>query len=127
MSERSQQVGDKQEQAHDRMRFFGHRHRGPGMGIAAEVEPVEDVLGVLRRLWGYLGRYRARLIGVALTSLTYNQHQLYLFGRERTEKWARVLDGADRIRSRYGFGLIRSAKSMPLGREVELATPSLSR
>jgi len=72
-------------------------------------------------------RARVRLVGVALTSLTYNQHQLYLFGRERTEKWARALEGVDRIRARHGFELIRSARSMELGREVDLATPSLSR
>ena len=72
-------------------------------------------------------RARVRLIGVALTALTYNQHQLFLFGRERAEKWARVLDSVDRVRARYGFELIRLGKSMGLGREVQLATPSLSR
>ncbi len=66
MSERPQQASERQEQVPDRMRFFGHRHRGPGHGIAVEVEPVEDVLGVLRRIWGYLAHYRARLVGVAL-------------------------------------------------------------
>lgn len=72
-------------------------------------------------------RARIRLIGVALTALTYNQHQLYLFGREGAEKWARALEGVDHIRARHGFESIRSARSMEMGREVKLATPSLSR
>ena len=72
-------------------------------------------------------RARVRLIGVALTSLSYNQHQLFLFGRQRTEKWARALEGVDRLRGRHGFDLIRLGKSMELGQQVHLATPSLSR
>ncbi|HOZ45364.1 MAG TPA: DNA polymerase IV [Candidatus Hydrogenedentes bacterium] len=72
-------------------------------------------------------RARIRLIGVSLSSLRYNQHQLYLFGREHTDKWVRALEGVDRIRARHGFSILRSARSMPLGREVPLATPSLSR
>jgi len=66
MSERPQPASERGEQVADRMRFFGHRHRGPGHGIAVDVEPVEDVLGVLRRVWGYLRTYRSLLIGVAL-------------------------------------------------------------
>ncbi len=72
-------------------------------------------------------RTRVRLIGVALSSLTYNQHQLPLFGKRLAQKWERALEGVDRIRNRYGFELIRLAKSISLGRQVELATPCLSR
>lgn len=72
-------------------------------------------------------RARIRLIGVALTSLTYNQHQLRLFGGKRSEKWERVLEGVDHIRDKHGFESIRTAKSMTLGKNVELATPSLYR
>lgn len=72
-------------------------------------------------------RARVRLIGVALTSLTYNQHQLRLFDGKRSEKWQQVMESVDTIRARHGFEFIRFGKSMELGRHVELATPSLSR
>jgi DNA polymerase-4 len=72
-------------------------------------------------------RARVRLIGVALTSLSFNQHQLNLFDRRAASKWERVLDSVDRVRDRHGFEVLRSAKSMELGRRVNLATPSLSR
>ena len=39
--------------------------RGPG-AMFAPVTKVEDVRGLLRRLWQYLGRYRAGLVWVAL-------------------------------------------------------------
>jgi DNA polymerase-4 len=76
---------------------------------------------------GHERRARVRLIGVALTSLTYNQHQLRLFDGRSAEKWERALAGVDRVRDRHGFELIRLARSLPLGRHVRLATPSLSR
>ena len=71
-------------------------------------------------------RARVRLIGVSLSSLSYNQHQLRLFDGRRSEKWERALKSVDRIRNRHGFDLLRFARSMQLGREVQLATPSLS-
>ncbi len=72
-------------------------------------------------------RARVRLIGVALTSLRHNQHQLQLFGGKQPEKWERVMESVDSIRARHGFEFVRFGKSMELGRRVELATPSLSR
>lgn len=72
-------------------------------------------------------RARVRLIGAALSSLSFNQHQLHLFGTRAANKWERVLESVDRIRDRHGFEVLRSAKSMELGRQVQLATPSLSR
>jgi len=72
-------------------------------------------------------RARVRLIGVVLASLSYNQHQLRLFGRKTAEKWERALESVDRVRARYGFEFIRFARSMQLGRRVQLSTPSLSR
>ena len=72
-------------------------------------------------------RARVRLIGVALTSLSHNQHQLHLFGGKKAEKWERVLEGVDAIRRRHGFEFIRLGKSAALGEKVELSTPSLSR
>jgi DNA polymerase-4 len=72
-------------------------------------------------------RARVRLVGVALTSLSRNQHQLRLFEGKASGKWERVLESVDHIRGRHGFEVVRSAKSMGLGRRVSLATPSLSR
>ena len=60
-------------------------------------------------------RARVRLIGVSLSSLSYNQHQLRLFDRKGVEKWERALRSVDRIRDRYGFELLRFARSMELG------------
>ncbi len=95
-------------------------------------EPIcvdTEVAEVLRELIpkGKERRARVRLIGVSLSLLSYNQHQLYLFGRERSERWQRVLESVDKVRGRHGFEALRSAKSMALGKEVKLATPSLSR
>ncbi|MGI5817614.1 MAG: ABC transporter ATP-binding protein [Armatimonadota bacterium] len=62
MSERRQR-----EQTADAITPFGrHRRGGPGMGIAAEVEPAEDIWGVLRRIARYLGGYRRSLVFVVL-------------------------------------------------------------
>ena len=72
-------------------------------------------------------RTRVRLIGVSLSSLTYNQHQLWLWDRQHAEKWERALESVDHIRDRHGFELLRFARSMALGRKVQLTAPSLSR
>ncbi|MCH7908533.1 MAG: DNA polymerase IV [Candidatus Hydrogenedentes bacterium] len=88
-----------------------------------------DIVGALRELLpkGKVRRARVRLIGITLSLLTHNQHQLHLFGRADSEKWERVLERVDAMRDRHGFECLRSAKSMALGRDVRLATPSLSR
>ncbi len=71
-------------------------------------------------------RARVRLIGVSLSSLTYNQHQMCLFDRRGAERWERALESVDLLRDRYGFEFMRFARSMSLGRKA-LATPALSR
>lgn len=88
-----------------------------------------EIIGVLEGLIPKAKerRARVRLIGVSLSSLVYNQHQLYLFGRKHYEKWERALESVDHIRDRHGFELVRVARSIELGRKVKLATPSLSR
>ncbi|HOT52287.1 MAG TPA: DNA polymerase IV, partial [Candidatus Hydrogenedentes bacterium] len=53
-----------------------------------------------------------RLIGITLSSLTHKQHQLPLFGGERSQRWERVLESADHIRDRYGLESLRFARSM---------------
>lgn len=57
-------------------------------------------------------RDKIRLIGVALTSLSQNQHQLRLFGAQNSEKWEKVLESVDKVRGRHGFESLRSAKSV---------------
>ncbi len=57
-------------------------------------------------------RARVRLIGVSLSSLTFNQHQLPLFDGERAQRWKNVLESADRIRRRYGLESLRFGRSM---------------
>jgi len=56
-------------------------------------------------------RVPVRLIGVSLTSLSFNQHQLRLFGRESDEKRERVLQSVDGIRAKHGYKAIQSAKA----------------
>lgn len=72
-------------------------------------------------------RARVRLVGAALTGLNHNQHQMRLFDGRRSTKWEKVLHSVDALRARHGFEVMRSAKSMQLGRQVVLATPSLSK
>ena len=57
-------------------------------------------------------RARVRLIGVGLSQLRHNQHQMALFGAEATEKWARALSGVDRLRGKLGFDSLHLGRSM---------------
>jgi len=72
---------------------------------------------------GKARRESVRLVGVALTSLSQNQHQISLFDREDAEKWERVLGSVDELRERHGFECIRSAKSMGARHRATLSTP----
>jgi len=88
-----------------------------------------EVIDALRELVakGKSRRARIRLIGVGLDQLRYNQHQLPLFGGKNNEKWEKVLEQADAVRGKHGFNSLRTGKSIGLGHEGTLATPSLSR
>jgi len=88
-------------------------------------EVHEALQGLIAR--GKDGRARVRLIGVTLSQLSRDQQQLSLFGSRHKEKWEHVIGSVDQIRERHGFEYLRSAASMALGRDVKLATPSLSR
>jgi DNA polymerase-4 len=72
-------------------------------------------------------RARVRLIGINLGALRFNQHQLHLFDRENAEKWEQVLQRMDAVRTKHGFESLRFGKSMALGKDVKLSTPSLSK
>lgn len=73
-----------------------------------------EIVGVLHQLLPKARerRDKVRLIGVALTTLSRNQHQLRLFGGQRSEKWEKVLESVDKVRGRHGFDFIHSAKSV---------------
>ncbi|MFC1735820.1 DNA polymerase IV [Candidatus Hydrogenedentota bacterium] len=71
-------------------------------------------------------RERVRLVGVALSKLAHNQRQLYLFGHEKSVKWENFMQQVDMVRREYDFSFLRTAKSMTLGRDHRLKTPSLS-
>lgn len=58
-------------------------------------------------------RARVRLIGVGLSALSQNQHQLRLFGGETAAKWERALESVDRVRAKMGFAALCSGKTLP--------------
>ena len=65
---------------------------------------------LLRKL--FTRRSRVRLIGVALSSLTSTESaQMDLFDHIDKEKQARLYQGIDRIRGKYGFRSILRAAS----------------
>ncbi len=88
-----------------------------------------DIVEALRTLLPKAKERRipVRLIGISLQQLSWDQRQLPLFGGQRAEKWEHAIESVDKIRDRHGFEYLRSARSMALGRDVKLATPSLSR
>lgn len=87
-----------------------------------------DVTEALEKLLPNAKERRApvRLIGVSLSELNYNQHQLLLFDPSSADKWERLLHSMDEVRDRYGFQFLRFGKSTTLGRDIRLATPALS-
>ncbi len=87
---------------------------------SADTDIIEALAGLLPK--AKARREPVRLVGVSLTSLVYDQHQMYLFGRERAEKWGRAFQAVDRLRSRHGFEAVRLGKSMasPAGDPVKI-------
>lgn len=51
-------------------------------------------------------RARVRLVGVSLSGLCYNQHQMGLFDRAQEEKWERMMRSVDALRNKHGFGAV---------------------
>ncbi len=94
-------------------------------GTAIDRVVIEALQDLVKKAKGR--RARIRLIGIGLDQLRYNQHQMPLFGGKANENWERVLEQADAVREKHGFQYLRSGKSLGLGRDVKLATPSLSR
>jgi len=87
---------------------------------------VEEVSKALMKK-GQESSKRVRLIGIGVTQLVHNQHQLSIFDEAGNEKWERATQSIDELRERFGFDAIRSAKTSTLGKGVTLSTPSLSK
>lgn len=75
------------------------------------------ILQALRELLpkGKARRARVRLVGVNLSALSYNQHQMELFNRERDEKWERVMQSVDAVRDKLGFDAMGLGRGMGAG------------
>jgi DNA polymerase-4 len=87
---------------------------------------VEDVSKELIKK-GQESIKKVRLIGIGVSQLVHNQHQLSIFDEAGNEKWERATESIDQLRERFGFDAIRSAKTSRLGKQVKLSTPSLSK
>lgn len=70
---------------------------------------------------------KVRLVGIGVSQLVHNQHQLSIFDEVGNEKWERATQSIDQLREKFGFDAIRSAKTSTLGKRVKLSTPSLSK
>jgi DNA polymerase IV len=57
-----------------------------------------------------------RLIGVGLSRLSWNQHQMGLFSAPETAKWEQVMESVDHLRGRMGFDAINLAASLKAGK-----------
>ncbi|MCK5862633.1 MAG: DNA polymerase IV [Candidatus Hydrogenedentes bacterium] len=73
-----------------------------------------DIIAVLKELFfkAKVRRARVRLVGVNLSKLSYNQHQLRLFNREKTEKWERLYEAVDIMRGKMGFDAVHVGKTL---------------
>lgn len=77
-----------------------------------DCEVMEALRGLLPK--AKTRRARVRLIGVSMSSLIYNQRQMYLFGRRKYEKWERAMESVDEIRKKFGFGSVGFGKTKDL-------------
>jgi DNA polymerase-4 len=71
-------------------------------------------------------RARVRLIGVNLSMLSHNQHQLGLFTTVQNEKWERVLEQVDGVKGRLGFESIRFGKALEKESPKSDAAPTVA-
>jgi DNA polymerase IV len=92
---------------------------------ALDVDIQSAVAGLVAKAQSKSGKIR--LIGISVSQLTHNQHQLNLFSGKRDEKWEKTQSSVDDIRKRHGFDAMRTGKSMALGKKVKFSNPSLSK
>jgi len=72
-------------------------------------EILKEVLALLSQHWDT--RTEIRLIGVALSGLRFGGGQETLFTQERRDKMSRLYEAADKVRDRFGFNAITSART----------------
>jgi len=74
-----------------------------------------DIMAALRELFpkAQARRARVRLVGVHLSALSWNQHQMRLFNREKMEKWERVSQTVDTVRGKLGFDAVHVGRVLP--------------
>ncbi len=73
-------------------------------------EIMERVSALLKVNWD--GRLKIRLVGVALSGLGYGPWQENFFEKPRRDKMMRLYEVADRIRDKFGFGSVLSARTI---------------
>ena len=73
-------------------------------------EILESVLTLLKQNWD--SQLKIRLLGVALSGLSYGPVQEDLFEKSRRDKMTRLYQAADRIRDKFGFDSITSARTV---------------
>lgn len=73
-------------------------------------EILDRVLQLLHRSWDC--KTKIRLVGVGLSGLGYATMQGHLFERESREKKTRLYEAADKIRGKFGFDSITSARTV---------------
>ncbi|MFN2383380.1 MAG: DNA polymerase IV [Gemmatimonadota bacterium] len=84
--------------------------------LATPTDSDRVVAGAARELFRstHARRVQVRLLGVALTNLTLAAPQLDLFSAPRALAWERLLGPLDRLRARYGEGVVRSGPTLVL-------------
>jgi DNA polymerase-4 len=72
-------------------------------------EIMAKVFQLLKKSWD--GKQKVRLVGVALSGLGYGPLQEHLFDQHARDKMKRLYETADRIRNKFGFDSIHSART----------------
>lgn len=75
-----------------------------------DCEILDSIFQLLKKSWD--GKLKIRLLGVALSGLGYGPLQEHLFQRESREKRTRLYEAADKIRGKFGFDSISSARTV---------------
>lgn len=82
--------------------------------LPAPTDGDRTVAAVARDLFraAYERRVSVRLLGVSLSNLTAAAPQLDLFASPRALDWERLVGPLDRLRDRYGFGVVRTGPTL---------------
>ena len=75
-----------------------------------DAEILDTVIHLLEKNWN--GRSQLRLLGVALSGLSYGPLQEELFSKEQRERLSRLYRAADKVRDKFGFRSILSARTL---------------